>query len=288
MRQLFCLGLGYSARAYIHRYGAAFDGIAATAREPSSTPGDSLATVFRYTEPWLADLADALAGSTHLLISAPPARCAEAAKAALRASNQLQSIVYLSSVSVYGNADGGEVDENSPLHGDSARARERIAAEKAWQDFGDTANCPVAVLRLAGIYGPGRNALVNVANGEARTVIKSEQVFNRIHVEDIAQAIDAGFSRRANGVFNLADNEPAPPQDVIFHAADLLGLPRPAAIPFEQAKETMSPMARSFYADNKRIVSRKIKYELGVELLFPDYRSGLAALHRNGEGTRRA
>jgi dTDP-4-dehydrorhamnose reductase len=289
MRQLFCLGLGYSAAAYIHRYGQAFAKITGTVRSPgklqrlSNAPaGPSPLTPILYEEPWTAAVTAAFAGASHVLVSAPPAHCAEAAAGVTGGTRK--SVVYLSSIAVYGNYDGAEVEETSPLRGESERARERDAAERAWQKFGEQTGSPVAILRLAGIYGPGRNALVNVARGEARPIVKPNQVFNRIHVEDIAQAIQAAFDTKADGIFNLADDEPAPPQDVIFYAASLLKRPAPKAITFDQAKTTMSPMAQSFYADNKRIANRKIKTQLGLKLLYPDYRAGLTALHRAGDG----
>jgi nucleoside-diphosphate-sugar epimerase len=188
------------------------------------------------------------------------------------------TVVYLSSISVYGDHGGADVDETAALLPRSERSRERIAAEDAWRDFGRATGNPVAILRLAGIYGPGRNALVTVAQGHARRIVKPGQVFNRIHVADIAQAIQAAFARKAEGAFNVTDDEPAPPQDVIAYAATLLGQPLPPEISFDDARASMSPMAQSFYAENKRALNHRMKRELAVKLLYPHYRAGLDAL----------
>jgi nucleoside-diphosphate-sugar epimerase len=153
-----------------------------------------------------------------------------------------------------------------------------LAAEQAWQQFGAREDVPIAVLRLAGIYGPGQNALVAVARGKARRIIKPGQIFNRIHVADIAQAIDAAFARPANGVFNVADDEPAPPADPIVFAAKLLGCEPPPEIAFDEAAPSMSPMALSFWQECRRVRNDKLKRELGVTLRYPSYREGLTAL----------
>jgi nucleoside-diphosphate-sugar epimerase len=200
----------------------------------------------------------------------------------LARSPRQRSIVYLSTIGVYGDSGGAWVDETSEAHPGSARSKARLAAERAWQKFSGT-RCAVAILRLAGIYGPGRNALVNVANGTAKRLVKPGQVFNRIHVDDIAQAIDACFSHGASGIFNVADDEPGPPQDVIAFAAKLLDVPPPPEFPFDAAQKTMSPMAQSFYAENRRVRNDRLKRELGVRLMYPTYREGLRALLAAGE-----
>ena len=158
----------------------------------------------------------------------------------------------------------------------SERSRQRLAAEQAWRSFADESGIPVAHLRLAGIYGPGRGPFEKVAQGTARRIIKPGQVFNRIHVDDIAAIVEAAFDRRADGIFNGVDDEPAPPEDVLSYAAVLLKMPPPPEIPFEGAE--MSPMARSFYGENKRVRNHKIKRELGVSLAYPTYREGLQAV----------
>ncbi|HMK70161.1 MAG TPA: NAD-dependent epimerase/dehydratase family protein, partial [Xanthobacteraceae bacterium] len=203
---------------------------------------------------------------------------------ALAQARRLRSIVYLSTVGVYGDRGGGWVDEDTAAQPDSERARERLAAENAWQKFGQRSGVAIAILRLAGIYGPGRNALVQIARGDARRIVKPGQVFNRIHVADIAQAIDAAFARAAAGVFNVADDEPSPPADPLVFAAQLLGRDPPPEIPFAEAAPSMSPMALSFWEDCRRVNNDKLKRELGVTLLYPTYREGLRALFAAQQG----
>ena len=159
-----------------------------------------------------------------------------------------------------------------------ARSRERLSAERAWQDFGARSGVAVAILRLAGIYGPDRNALVQVARGDARRIVKPGQVFNRIHVDDIAQAIDAALKQRASGIFNVADDEPCPPGEPLAFAAQLLGCAPPPEVRFEEAAPTMSPLVLSFWKDCRRVRNDKLKRELGVSLRYPTYREGLRAL----------
>ena len=163
-----------------------------------------------------------------------------------------------------------------------ARSRERLAAERAWQDFGARHGIAVAILRLAGIYGPGQNALVQIARGKARRIVKPGQIFNRIHVGDIAQAIDAAFARMASGIFNVADDEPSPPGDPIAFAAQLMGREPPPEIAFADAAPSMSPMALSFWQECRRVKNDKLKRELGVALRYPTYREGLSALFAEG------
>jgi nucleoside-diphosphate-sugar epimerase len=160
----------------------------------------------------------------------------------------------------------------------STRGGDRLAAENEWRDLGARRGIPVAILRLAGIYGPGRSALTQLQRGIARRIVKPGQVFNRIHVGDIAQAIDAAFARNASGIFNVADDEPSPAGDPIAFAAQLMGIEAPPEIPFEQAEPTMSPMALSFWQECRRVKNDKLKRELGVRLLYPTYREGLRAL----------
>lgn len=188
-------------------------------------------------------------------------------------------IGYLSTVGVYGDHRGGVVTERSELRPVSRRAVERVKAEQAWREAGRRAGVPVAVLRLAGIYGPGRNALVNIERGTARRVVKPGQVFNRIHVADIAGALAHLAGRRLGGTFNVCDDEPGPPQDVIAFAARLMGVEPPPEIPFEQAQ--MSAMARSFWSDNKRVSNAGLK-AAGYRFRFPDHRVALEAMWRDG------
>jgi nucleoside-diphosphate-sugar epimerase len=222
------------------------------------------------------------AQAEHVLVSVPPGETGDPVLAAcgeaLAAGRNLRSVVYLSTIGVYGDNGGGWVDEETPPAPVSDRSRWRLAAEQAWQRFGARHGAAIAVLRLAGIYGPGQNALVQVARGKARRVVKPGQVFNRIHVSDIAQAIDAAFARRGDGVFNLADDEPGPAADPILFAAELLGREPPPEIPFEQAAASMSPMGLSFWQECRRVRNAKLKRELGVTLRYPTYREGLKAL----------
>lgn len=181
---------------------------------------------------------------------------------------------YLSTTGVYGNHDGGWVDESTPLTPSTRRGKWRVAAEAEWQAI---PGLPLHIFRLAGIYGPGRGPFAKVRAGTARRIIKPGQVFSRIHVDDIARILAASIARPDPGaVYNLCDDDPAPPQDVLTHAAELLNLPLPPAEDFATAE--MTPMARSFYAESKRVRNNRIKEELGVKLKYPTYRDGLADL----------
>lgn len=187
-----------------------------------------------------------------------------------------KSLVYLSTVGVYGDHDGAWVDETSICRPVSRRSTQRLVAEEAWERFAEDTGIPVAIVRLAGIYGPGRGPFEKIRRGTARRIIKPGQIFNRIHVDDIAAIVEAAFKARADGIFNGSDDAPAPPEDVLAYAAELLGLPAPPEIPFEEAE--LTPMARSFYGESKRVRNDKIKRELGVQLAFPTYRDGLTAI----------
>ena len=295
MATLLCFGFGYSANHYLASYGGRFERVFATVRNAgraaelnAGAQAGITALVFDGTAA-AADLRSAIAQAEAVLVSVPPdasgdpvlAICREALTRAAR----LHSIVYLSTVGVYGNYDGAWVDEDSKCRPIEERNRQRLAAERAWQDLGIRTGVPVAVLRLAGIYGPGRNALENVRRGTARRVVKPGQVFNRIHVTDIAQAIEAAFDRHSSGIFNIADDEPTPPGDPIVFAARLLGVEPPPEIPFAEAREAMTEFAATFYADIKRVGNAKLKSVLGVTLRYPTYREGLAALHRDDAWT---
>lgn len=184
---------------------------------------------------------------------------------------------YLSTTGVYGDRAGGWVDEDGPLEPSTARGRARVAAEQAWRDLAQTHGLPLHIFRLAGIYGPGRGPFQKLRNGTARRIIKPGQVFSRIHAEDIAQALMASITHPQPGaIYNLCDNDPAPPQDVIAYAAGMLGLPVPPDEDFDSAR--MNPMARSFYTDSKRVSNRRMTEDLGVTLRHPDYPSGLSAI----------
>lgn len=222
-----------------------------------------------------------------LLVSAPPAADGDSVLAAygqhIAAAPNLRWIGYLSTVGVYGNHDGGWVDEETPVNPGNARSQYRANAEQAWLAFGAANDLAVHIFRLAGIYGPGQNQLVQLAKGTARRVIKPGQVFNRIHVEDIARAVDASLDRpRAGRVYNVADNESAPPQDVVSFAANLCSCEPPPEVDFENAG--LTEMGRSFYAENKRVRNLRLRDELGVTLAYPTYREGLTALRAAGDG----
>ena len=218
-----------------------------------------------------------LGKATHLLTSVAPGPAGDPvlgeASDALRAAQHIEWAGYLSTTGVYGDHGGDWVDETAPLTPATKRGKARVDAEAAWAALG----LPLHIFRLAGIYGPGRGPFAKVRNGTARRIIKEGQVFSRIHVEDIATVLEASIDHPNPGaVYNVCDDDPAPPQDVLAHAAELLGLPLPPEVPFDQAD--MTPMARSFYSDSKRVRNDRIKQELGVKLRYPDYRSGLAAL----------
>jgi nucleoside-diphosphate-sugar epimerase len=288
MATLVCFGFGYSAQHYLASYGRRFERVWATVRDPEraadlNTDGQPGVTVVAFDgAAGSAELDVAIAQADTVLVSVPPGAASDPVLAvygeALAQAAQLKSVVYLSSVGVYGDHHGEWVDEGSECHPGDGRNRRRLAAERAWQNLGIRSGAAVAVLRIAGIYGPGRNALENVRRGNTKRIVKPGQVFNRIHVADIAQAIDAAFERHADGIFNLADDEPTPPGDPIVFAAKLLGVEPPPEIPFAQAQPTMTEMAASFYADVKRVRNAKLKSDLGVVLRYPSYREGLSAL----------
>lgn len=234
------------------------------------------------------DLAPALAEATHLLTSVAPD---EEGDPVLRgAGDQIAAAAghivwagYLSTTGVYGDRQGGWVDETSDLRPATRRGAARVAAEVAWQALAAESGLALHIFRLAGIYGPGRGPFAKVKDGTARRIVKPGQVFSRIHVDDIATVLRASMARPDPGaVYNVCDDDPAPPEDVLAHAAELLGLPLPPEVPFEAAE--MSPMARSFYAESKSVRNDRIKRDLGVNLAYPDYRAGLAALLAQEQG----
>jgi dTDP-4-dehydrorhamnose reductase len=288
MSTLLCFGLGYSAEHFVAAYGDGFGRIIGTVRGAERAAvlnahlsGRLKALVFDGKSP-TPELQHAIAEVEAALISIPQD---ERGDPVLRTfagefadAQRLGALVYLSTVGVYGDHGGAWVDEDTPADPASPRARNRRAAEQAWQNFGKSRGIAVAVLRLAGIYGPGRNALTQIARGDARRVVKPGQVFTRIHVDDIAQAIDAALVQRAHGIFNVVDDEPAPPGDALAFAAGLLGVPPPSEIPYEQAAPSMSPMAQSFWQGCRRVKNDKLKRELGIRLRYPTYREGLRAL----------
>ena len=205
----------------------------------------------------------------------------------IEASPSIQWIGYLSTIGVYGDHGGAWIDETTPATPTHDRSRWRLAAEEAWRALGARSGKRCQVFRLPGIYGPGRSAIERVREGSARRIVKPGQVFNRIHVDDIAGALSAAMAGRgAHDVYNVTDDEPAPPQDVIAYAAALLHMPPPPEIAFEDAK--LSPMVISFYAENKRVGNARLRDELGVKLKFPSYREGLQAILAQSRPTRTA
>ncbi len=286
MSRLFCFGLGYSALTLADRLIADGWTVAGTCRSEekrATLAARGLDTLLFDRGRPLDDAAAALAGATHLLSSVPPDGAGDpvldhhaADIAAAAADGPLGWAGYLSTTGVYGDRDGGWVDEHSALEPTGERGRRRLAAERAWLVLGAEAGLAVHLFRLSGIYGPGRSALDTVRRGRARRINKPGQVFNRIHVDDIATILQASIAHPNPGsAYNCADDDAAPPQDVIAHACALLGVEPPPLVPFEEAE--LSDMARSFYADNKRVRNDRIKAELGVTLMYPSYRDGLAA-----------
>ena len=274
-KTLLSLGHGFSARALAARL------VPQGWRVIGTTRSEEKADAIRQkgVEPLIwpgADLSGCLRAADALLISAGPgpdgdpvlAECREAVAAA---ASGFEWAGYLSTTGVYGDHQGGWVDETAALTPATKRGQARVEAEAAWQAI---PGLPLHVFRLAGIYGPGRGPFAKVRNGTARRIIKKGQVFSRIHVDDIAQVLEASMQRpRPGAIYNVCDNDPAPPQDVLAYAAELLDVPLPPAVNFEEAD--MTPMARSFYAESKKVSNDLILNELGVELMYPDYRTGL-------------
>ena len=284
MNRLFAFGLGFSAQALAERLAAKGWEIAGTARDVGKIghlAGRGYAVVQYAGEAENSALPEALRGTTHLLHSIPPGPQGDPVLAHYRkdltALSSLEWIGYLSTVGVYGDQEGRWVDEDTPTKPNSARTEARAEAEKAWLAFGEEAGVKVQIFRLAGIYGPGRCVFDKLKAGTARRINKDGQVFSRIHVDDIASVLEASITRpRAGAIYNVADDEPAAPGDVVAYAAELIGVPAPPAVDFADAD--LTPMARSFYEGSRRIANRRIKTELGVELRYPTYREGLASL----------
>ncbi len=275
---LLSFGHGYSARALAKRLVPGGWTVYGTTRKSSKFSILNEEGIVPVIWPE-GDLSPAFATVTHLLISAGPGP--EGDPVLLRYGNKIKEIAdrldwvgYLSTTGVYGDHAGAWVNEETPLTPSTERGEMRVKAEKEWKSI---PSLPLHIFRLAGIYGPGRGPFEKVRQGTARRIIKENQVFSRIHVDDIAQVLEASINRPNPGaVYNVCDDDPAPPQDVIGFAAALLGLPPPPEISFENAD--LTPMVRSFYAESKRVCNDRIKDELGVNLIYPDYRKGLTAL----------
>ncbi len=285
--RLFVFGLGYSASPFARAMLDEADWVGGTVRDVER----AVALADGRLRPFIFDGASAGVGigeavrhATHVLVSIPPGEADPVLAMhadSIRAADHLKWIGYLSTVGVYGDYAGAWVSEATTPHPKSARSLERIAAEKAWTALAAEKDVPLAIFRLAGIYGPGRNAFVNLASGKAKRIVKPDQVFNRIHVDDIVAVLKAAVARNASGIFNVTDDEPAPPQDVVAYAAGLMGVDPPPEVAFEMAD--LTPMARSFYGENKRVTNQRIKAELGLVLHHPTYREGLAALWQGGD-----
>ena len=278
---ILSFGHGYSARALAKRLMAEGWHVIGTARsadraaEIAATGAEAL--IWPGTDP-----GPALARATHVLSSVAPDRTGDpviagAGRAIGEAAPHLAWVGYLSTTGVYGDHAGGWVDEDTPLTPATERGRARVSAEDQWRSLAADSGLRLHIFRLAGIYGPGRGPFEKVRDGTARRIVKPGQVFSRIHVDDIAKVLAASIARPDPGaVYNVCDDDPAPPEDVLAHAAALLGLPPPPEIPYETAE--MTPMARSFYAESKRVRNDRIKRDLGVRLIHPTYREGLASI----------
>lgn len=284
MNRLFCFGLGYSARLIAQRLSG--DGWAISGTSTTVAGADALTRhgyeglVFDGAHRG-AKLAEALEGATHVLLSIPPDGGGDPAfvqhGADIAAARSIAWIGYFSTVGVYGDTAGGWLDEETEARPASERGQRRLRAENAWRQLGrDNAKC-VNVFRLPGIYGPGRSQIEDVLAGTARRIVKPGQVFNRIHVDDIARAVIAAIAKpQQDRVYNVTDDEPGPPQDVVAYAAQLAGAPPPPELDFATAQ--LSPMARSFYGESKRVSNARLKAELLPRLAYPTYREGLAAI----------
>jgi nucleoside-diphosphate-sugar epimerase len=284
-------------------FGAGFSGLAAIEAMKRRHPGAHIAGTTRDSEKaarlsahgidaHLFDgaageaLKDAIGSATHILVSIAPGEAGDPVLAAcadaIARADSLQWLGYYSTIGVYGDAGGEWIDETYPTQILNPRIGWRLEAEADWAALAGHQNVPLAILRLAGIYGPRRSAFDNLRNGTARRIIKPGQVFNRIHNADIGEITARAAEQRLSGIFNIADDEPAPPQDVIAHAAALLGVSPPPETGFATAD--LSPMARSFYAGNRRVRNVRIKAALNYNLGYGNYRDGLAAILAQGHG----
>jgi nucleoside-diphosphate-sugar epimerase len=279
--RLFCFGYGYSAEALVRRLSARDMLVAGTRTNLGETSDTAVELALYKGDVPSAEARRLLAGTTHLLVSIPPDLEGDPVlrhyAEDLAGLEDLAWVGYLSTVGVYGDCKGAWVDEDTPVRPISERSLRRSQAEAAWQAFGTDAGRRVEIFRLAGIYGPGRSVIDNLKAGTARRIVKPGQVFNRIHVDDIARVLAASIDKDAgHRIYNVSDDEPAPPEDVVAYAAELLGIPVPPPVAFEAAG--LSGMAASFWGESKRVRNSRIRDDLGVELLYPTYREGLRAL----------
>jgi nucleoside-diphosphate-sugar epimerase len=271
---LLCFGFGYSAGALARRLRAEGWRVSGTSRHPEHRDCLCFDRNHPLARPAFAEI-------THILISIPPDNGGDPALDLhgddIAAICDLRWLGYLSTTGVYGDRGGGWVDEGSELRPNGARGQRRVAAEAGWLDLWRRHGVPSHIFRLAGIYGPGRSSLDALRASTAKRIDGAGQVFSRIHVDDLASVIAASIAApRPGAIYNVCDDEPAASEAVIAYAATLIGLPAPPLVPFEAAQ--LSPMARSFWADNKRVSNALVKAELGVSLRYPNYRAGLAAI----------
>jgi nucleoside-diphosphate-sugar epimerase len=277
MNTLLSIGHGYSAQALARRLLPQGWQIIGTTRTEAGAKALRATGIDALVWPE-SDLSGALAKATHLLTSVAPGDSDPVLQAIgpQIAGSPLKWVGYLSTTAVYGHHNGDWVDETTPLAPTTARGAARVQAEADWTALG----LPLHIFRLAGIYGPGRGPFEKVRDGSARRIHKAGQIFSRIHVDDIARVLHAALLRPHPDVYNVCDDDPASPEDILGLAAEMLGLPPPPIVPYEQAE--MTPMARSFYAENKRVRNDRIKTVLGVTLDYPTYREGLAAIFAAG------
>lgn len=282
-RHLLVFGMGYAGTAIVERAKNSFATISATNRETVVGSSDDVQHLMFDGVSVDNRVAAAIETATHILVSIGPDAngdpVLEAGEMLIASAPNLQWIGYLSTVGVYGDHGGDWVNEETICKPVSKRSIERLLAEERWQALAEKRDIPLAIFRLSGIYGPGRNALVNIEKGRSRRLVKKDQVFNRIHRDDIAQAVDKAMAMEVGGLFNITDDEPAPPQDVVTFVHGLKGSEPPAEIDFDTADIT--PMARSFYGENKRVSNAKSKSVLGLHYLWPDYRTAFNAMWKN-------
>ena len=283
---VFFFGMGYSSRATaraLHQLHDPQTPISGTTRTEDGAEAFADTNyrihIFNGEQPG-ATLGEDLRRATHVILSIPPDERGDPAllhhRADLDAAEKLEWIGYFSTVGVYGDFGGEWVDEDAPTRPVNFRSQQRVVAEEAWRAYARARGLPLFIERLAGIYGPGRSAFDKLREGTARRIVKPGQVFNRIHVGDIGRITALAALSKLAGTYNLADTEPAPPQDLVTYAAAVMGVAPPPETPFETAQ--MTEMARSFYGDNKRVSSKRVLAALGTELEFPTYREGLDAI----------
>lgn len=283
-RSLFCFGMGFSARHLARRLagdGWRVAGTATSAEGVARIAADGFAGLLFDGRAPAPGIAERLAQASHVVVSVPPGADGDPVLrqhgADLASAPGVSWIGYLSTVGVYGDRNGAWVDEESPPMPVSERSKRRLAAEAAWREFAERSRKRVQIFRLAGIYGPGRSAVDNLRLGRAQRVVKPGQKFNRIHVDDVASVLIAAIRTECrHTIFNVADDEPAAPQEVVAYAARLLGREPPPEVPFEEAE--LSAMAQSFFNESKQVRNARIKEALGVSLAYPTYREGLAAI----------